>query len=114
MKTYRLEISPAVYDDLSEIRAYIRDTLANPESAKIIVRDILDALRTLSEFPLRGTNLKTVLPLSFNYRFIPCHNYLIFYRLTEDDTVFVSRVLFRNRNHWRLLFQDELPDDVDE
>ena len=114
MKTYPLAISPAVYDDLVEIRTYISETLSNPEAAQSIVRDLLGAIQSLSELPSRGTLLKTVVPLPVAYRFIPCHKYLIFYRLTEEDTVFVSRVLLRNRNHWRLLLQDDFPADWDE
>ena len=114
MKTYPLAISPAVYDDLVEIRTYISETLSNPEAAQSIVRDLLGAIQSLSELPSRGTLLKTVMPLPVAYRFIPCHKYLIFYRLTEEDTVFVSRVLLRNRNHWRLLLQDDFPADWDE
>ena len=114
MKAYPLAISPAVYDDLVEIRTYISETLSNPEAAQSIVSDLLGAIQSLSELPLRGTLLKTVVPLPVAYRFIPCHKYLIFYRLTEEDTVFVSRVLLRNRNHWRLLLQDDFPSDWDE
>ena len=114
MKTYPLAISPAVYDDLVDIRTYISETLSNPETAQSIVRDLLDAIQTLSKLPLRGTLLKTVLPLSVAYRFIPCHKYLIFYRVTEEDTVLVSRILLRNRNHWRLLLQEDFPADWDE
>lgn len=114
MKTYPLAISPAVYDDLVDIRTYISETLCNPEAAQSIVSDLLDAIQNLSKLPLRGTLLKTVLPLPVAYRFIPCHKYLIFYRLTEEDTVFVSRILLRSRNHWRLLLQDDFPAEWDE
>ncbi len=114
MKTYPLAISPAVYDDLVEIRTYISETLSNPEAAQSIVSDLLNAIQSLSELPLRGTLLKTVVPLPVAYRFIPCHKYLIFYRLPEEDTVFVSRILLRNRNHWRLLLQDDFQADWDE
>ena len=114
MKTYPLAISPAVYDDLVEIRTYISETLSNPEAAQSIVSALLGAIQSLSELPSRGTLLKTVMPLPVAYRFIPCHKYLLFYRLTEEDTVFVSRVLLRNRNHWRLLLQDDFPADWDE
>ena len=113
MRTYPLTISPAVYDDLVEIRTYISETLSNPEAAQSMVRDLTDAIRTLSQFPLRGTRLKTVLPLPVEYRFIPCHKYLIFYRLTAKDAVFVSRVLLRSREHGRLLLQEDFPADGD-
>ena len=114
MKTYPLAISPAVYDDLVDIRTYISETLCNPEAAQSIVSDLLDAIQTLSKLPLRGTLLKIVSLLPVAYRFIPCHKYLIFYRLTEEDTVFVSRILLRSRNHWRLLLQDDFPVEWDE
>lgn len=114
MKTYPLVISPAVYDDLAEIRSYISETLSKPEAARSILGDLLEAIQTLSRFPSRGTRLKTVLPLPAAYRFIPCRKYLIFYRMTEDGKVFVSRVLPRNRNHWRLLLQDDFLADGDE
>ena len=114
MKTYPLVISPAVYDDLAEIRSYIADTLSNPEAAQSILNDLLDAIQTLSQSSLRGALLKSVLPLPVAYRFIPCRKYLIFYRVTEEDKVFVSRVLFHNRIHWRLLLQDDFPADWDE
>ena len=114
MRTYPLVISPAVYDDLAEIRSYISETLFNPEAAQVVIGNLLETIRTLTRLPLRGTRLKTVLPLPASYRFIPCHKYLIFCRMTEDDKVFVSRVLLRNRNHWRLLLQDDLSVDGNE
>lgn len=93
----KIDVSPRAYQDLTDIKLYISNKLANPDAAKKILTDIIDALHSLTEMPNRGTKLKNDLVTNSNYRFIPCHNYLIFYQVT-DKSIFVSRILYKSRN----------------
>ena len=93
----KIDVSPRAYQDLTDIKLYISNKLANPDTAKKILTDIIDALHSLTEMPNRRTKLKNDLVTNSNYRFIPCHNYLIFYRVT-DKSIFVSRILYKSRN----------------
>ena len=50
----KVDISPRAYEDLAEIKEYISVVLQNPNSAKEILQDIMDAIRSLDELPDRG------------------------------------------------------------
>ncbi len=110
MKTYAVDISPAVYDDL---QAYISETLSNPQTARNILQDILAAIRSLAQFPSRGKPLRPLLPMEITpeiaYRFIPCRKYLVFYRITEENRVLVVRVLSKRQDRWHILFPEDEP-----
>ena len=92
-----IDISPRAYQDLEDIKLYISSKLSNPDAARKILKDIIEALRSLTKMPDRGTKLKNNLLTNSNYRFIPCHNYLIFYRVTGNH-IFISRILYKSRN----------------
>ncbi|MBU2700544.1 addiction module RelE/StbE family toxin [Sporomusaceae bacterium BoRhaA] len=102
---YTLKISPMVYDDLAAIKAYITNDLMNPEAALDLIRFITNAIRTLPDFPHKGTPLSSLLSIKIEYRFIICKNYLVFYRV-EQSSIFVLRVLYKRRNYLSLLFKD--------
>lgn len=101
----KVDISPRAYDDLAEIKDYISVTLQKPESAKEILRDIMDAIRSLEELPDRGAPLDTLISIKSDYRFIQSHNYAIFYRV-EEYRVFISRVLYKRRNFMKVFFAE--------
>ncbi len=109
---YKLQISPKAKNDLVEIKGYISQELCNPQAAISLVSKITKKLRLLSEHPIIGAPLSSVVDIQTDYRFLVCNNYLIFYRY-EDEVVFVSRILYGRRNYMRILFGN-LPMDEEE
>jgi len=107
---YKLKISPEAKDDLAEIKDYISKELCNPQAAINLVSEITKKIRGLTEYPVIGSTLSSVLDIQTDYHFLVCDNYLIFYRY-EDGIVFVSRILYGRRNYTRILFGDLLEDE---
>ncbi|WP_303814482.1 type II toxin-antitoxin system RelE/ParE family toxin [Selenomonas ruminantium] len=100
-----VEISHRAYEDLESIKIHIEDNLHNPQSAKKIMIDIMDAIKSLDNFPDRGAPLNTLISINNDYRFIQSHNYVIFYR-KEDNRVLIVRVLYKHRNFMKALFSN--------
>ncbi|MHB8170065.1 MAG: type II toxin-antitoxin system RelE/ParE family toxin [Thermincolia bacterium] len=106
---YELKISPEAKNDLAEIKGYISQELCNPQAAVKLVSKITKKIRRLTEHPVIGAPLSSVMDIQTDYRFLVCTNYLIFYRC-EDGIVFVSRILYGRRDYTHILFGD-LPKD---
>jgi len=100
---YKLKISPQARDDLVEIKNYISRELCNPHAAVNVISKITKKIRGLPEHPGTGAPLSSVMDIQTDYRFIVCDNYLIFYRC-ENETIFVSRILYGRRDYARILF----------
>ena len=101
-----VKISYRAYEDLESIKIHIEDNLQPPQSAKKIMIDILDAIKSLDNFPDRGAPLNTLIVINNDYRFIQSHNYVIFYR-KEENRVLIVRVLYKHRNFMKALFSNE-------
>ena len=56
-----VEISHRAYEDLESIKIHIEDNLQPPQSAKKIMIDILDTIKSLNNFPNRGAPLNTLI-----------------------------------------------------
>ena len=81
--------------ELDEIYDYINYHLCNPQAAYNIVNDIMLAVDRLAEFPNLGKSV--VLPFNvFDYRFLVCHKYTIFYHI-EDD-IWIDRIIYGRRD----------------
>lgn len=83
---------------------YIALELCAPQAALDLHKAIAEALERLESFPLMGTELNVLLPLSASYRWVRVENYMIFYTVAEErETVYVSRVLFASSNYLSVL-----------
>lgn len=102
---YKLKISPAAKDDLREIKSYISQELCNPQAAINLISKITNKIRGLIEHPEIGAKLSSIMDIQTDYRFLICHNYLIFYR-QENEIVFVSRILYSKKDYARTLLGD--------
>ena len=102
MSNRTLVYSPLSRCDLEEIFDYISSELENPAAAHETVNAILDRAESLEGFPFVGSLVEGVPFLDEEYRFLPVHNYLIFYRVT-DTQIFVDRILYKKRDYGQLL-----------
>ena len=89
--------------DMEQTGDYIAETLKNPIAALNTVNKIQNAIDGLTEFPLMGTPLSSIVEIDTDYRFLVCGNYLAFYRLQGSD-VMVDRILHGKRDYMTILF----------
>jgi toxin ParE1/3/4 len=102
---FKIRFTPQAVADLDEIKRYISFDLLNPQAATALLTLIFEKIRTLSALPQTGARLRTDLPSLKIYRFIPCKNYLVFYR-TEEKAVSIIRILYARRDYLGLLESD--------
>jgi len=86
-----LFINPQVYDDLKEIREYISKDSA--EQAEKVVRKIYDDIKSLSEMPERGLNLRNKVKQKTKYKYILTFKHFATLYYVTDEAVYVSLVL---------------------
>ena len=101
----KINYSIAALEDLIGIGDYIAEELKSPPSALNTVNMIQDTIDNLIDFPLMGVPLSSVVNMDTDYKFLVCGNYLAFYR-TNDDIVFIDRILYGRRDYINILFND--------
>ena len=99
---FEVHYSEVALADLDDIWGYITLELMNPDAAVNTVNGIIDAIDKLSEYPLSGTPLNTLLDIESDYRFVIYRNYLAFYHL-ENNAVNIDRVLYEGRDFIKAL-----------
>jgi toxin ParE1/3/4 len=110
---FKIHFTPQAVSDLEEIKRYISCDLFNPQAATDLLDFIFKKLQTLTALPQTGARVKTDIPSLKTYRFIPCKNYLVFYR-TEAKSVSIIRVLYARRDYIALLDPNTIKDASDE
>ena len=106
----KIRFTPQAFADLDEIKRYISDELFNPQAAADLLALIFEKIRTLAAMPQTGARLRTDIPILKNYRFIPCKNYIVFYR-AEEKFVSIIRILYARRDYVGLLESDTKDDE---
>lgn len=106
---FKIRFTPQAIADLEEIKRYISVDLFNPQAAAELVELVFEKIRTLASLPQTGARLRTDISTLKTYRFIPCKNYLVFYR-TEEKFVSVIRILYTRRDYLVLLDMDKTDD----
>lgn len=101
--TTDIKFSPEAINDLKEIKNYITDELCNEQAANATISKIMKHIRVLESFPGAGAPLEAVVGFNTKYRFLVCGNYTAFYK-TENDIVYILRVLYGRRDFMRILF----------
>ncbi len=104
---YSIVFSPESIKDLEETKEYIAEELCNEQAASKTVREILNNIHILSEFPESAPPLTSIVDFDTNYRFLICGNYVAFYRLEENE-VRIVRILYGRRNFMQILFGDSM------
>jgi toxin ParE1/3/4 len=101
----KIQFTPQAVADLGEIKRYVSCDLFNPQAATDLLSLIFEKIRPLATLPQTGARLRTDIPSLKIYRFIPCKNYLVFYR-TEEKFVSIIRILYARKDYLGLLESD--------
>lgn len=103
--SYQIRINPIATEDMKEIKEYISED--NSEIAIKVIKEIIEKIEMLGEFPEIGKMLMYKIKLNNKYRYIVSGSYIIFY-LFEKNIVSVQRVLHGSRDYMSIFSQDLL------
>ena len=82
---------------------YVLEESCSSDIAGNVADNILNAVKKLEDFTELGVRLEEFAPFHSDYRMLVVDNYLVFYRV-DDDEVFIDRILHSRRNYMRILF----------
>lgn len=94
---------PAVMD-LQRTQEYIETKLSNPQAARKLISSILHAVSLLQENPMMGISLEAKFEIESSIRFFVVAKQLVFYEITDEDTLTVLRVLDGRQDYLSILF----------
>jgi toxin ParE1/3/4 len=100
----KIKYAPIAVDDMDEIFSFIsRD---NVSAAENMLEKLNNQIAKLAHFPLMGSILsdEEYTLISHGYRFIVAEPYLVFYRIMDDHTIIIHRILHGRRDYLRELF----------
>lgn len=92
----------AAEHDLNNLFAYIKNELKNEVAARNIATKILQRAQMLTNFPELGANLANVDPKLDGYRYLLVDNYLVIYKVTDEE-VCIVRILYARSDYVQLL-----------
>ncbi len=98
----KIIFTPLAEQDLADLFRYIKNDLHNPIAAHNIADKILNALQKVSDFSGLGAELKTIDTKLDNYRYLIVDNYLIIYKVIDQE-VYILRILYARSDYVRLL-----------
>ena len=86
-------------DDLKDIYEYIAFNLQEPFTAGKIYKNIITAVHTLENFPMRNALYENEPWRSRGLRKLPVKNFIVFYTANkENNSVNVIRIMYGARN----------------
>ena len=96
---YQVLTTSRALEDIRELLEYIQTSFAEPQIAACMKEAILDAIDSLSEFPLRNpiSQDETLHPQGIRKMMVK--NYYIIYHVV-GESVIILRVLY-NRREWQ-------------
>lgn len=85
--------------DLVNIYSYVSMDLLVPETAKNLIKNIMNAIEDLNSLPYRHKLYPSEPWHSKGLRVLPVYNYLVFYTVIEEkNTVAIIRIMYAGRN----------------
>lgn len=97
---YNLEYLPVARRDILEIAKYISHKLENPMAAERLVTALIEKGERLRDMPYLNPVYTPIRPLSYEYRKAKVNNYLMFYRVDEQEkTIIIMRVMYSKRDY---------------
>lgn len=101
---YKLLISELVHDDLDRIVSYMVVELANPIAAANFVKEVEKCYDYLKNTPYMFEQCHDLHLKSENYRRVPINNYVLLYKVMEDDKVVnIYRIFYGGQEYINLI-----------
>lgn len=91
-------------EDIQSTESYIRTVLHNATAAKKLTQRIVQAISLLADNPNMGTPLNSRFDVESDLRYLLVSDQLIFYRISDEAQVEVTRVLNGRQDYISILF----------
>ena len=102
---YCITLVPKAKVDILSISDYITFTLLEPDISKKFINGLYLAISSLEIFPYKFPLTQDEILMRYNIRCMPYRNYLVFYKVIEEQKVVsILRVGYNKRN-WRSLLK---------
>ena len=102
MKIYNIEYSKESKEDLIRIKQYIKYNLQEPETANKLISKIRKSIKTLKDNPNIYTIIDDDVIRKLEIRKLIVDNYIVFYRI-KNDNIEIVRIVYGRRNWINLL-----------
>ena len=102
MKKYNIEYSMESKQDLIDIKRYIKYNLQEPNTAQKLITKIKKEIDRLKDNPEMYSVIDDDLIKRFKIRKLVVDNYIVFYRI-NDENIQIVRVMYGRRNWITLL-----------
>ncbi len=96
---YQVLTTSRALEDIRELLEYIQTSFAEPQIASRMKESIIDAIDSLSEFPLRNPISQDETLHQQGIRKMMVKNYYIIYHVVGENVI-ILRVLY-NRREWQ-------------
>ncbi len=102
---YNVRIMKKAEDDLSEIVAYVSDTLHNPKAADSLLEKFLEEKDNISDNPyMYPLSADSFLQSEGYHRFLFKKNYIALYLIDDvEKVVSIMRIFYAKRNYGSLI-----------
>ncbi len=101
---YKLVVSKEAAEDIEDIVYYIVSELNNPSAAAAFLDDVEKSYHNIVEKPAMYSLCNDYRLRNGGYRKIVIKNYLILYRINEENkTAIIVRVVYGGRNYSKLI-----------
>lgn len=98
-----IRYAPKALQDLQGIKESILDRFDSEIIADRVLRNITTSINDLAAFPYKGVELKTVIKMETDYRYLFREKNYVFYRIGNEE-VSIIRVLNEKQDYMRILF----------
>ncbi len=102
MKKYNIEYSMESKQDLIDIKRYMKYNLQEPNTAQKLIAKIKKEIDSLKDNPEMYSIIDDDIIKSFKIRKLVIDNYIVFYRI-NDENIQIVRVMYGRRNWITLL-----------
>lgn len=102
MKKYKLQLSPQIERDLSDIIFYMQQLGTYESTVQSFLDKVYSAFEFLQATPLLGQSLESKIAAPTNMRFYLVEQHIIFYEIV-DDVIEATRVLPEKKDYLRIL-----------
>lgn len=90
--------------DIRQKQDYIANTLKNKTAASKLTASILHGVSQLADHPMMGVPLSSKFDVNSDLRFLVISKQLVFYRIQDQTTISIVRVLDGRQDYMSVLF----------
>ena len=104
MNKYKIQFSKDARKDLKDIYIYIKYNLQEPIIAKKLIDKIRKEIYKLEDNPIVYTIIKDEIIKKREIRKIKVNNYIVFYRVEENNKIVeIVRIMYGRRNWTKII-----------